>query len=529
MSYRLTKEPTPCGALSDRSKAGASGLRLRWFAAALVLTLAACSSASEGDPADGNGSSGADSPTSNPSPSSPSDEADSPSPDDTALPTSTPTDTVAPETTTPPAPVDIPFFDETLIHSISVTFDQDDYETMIQTYVDSSEKDWIEATVEIDGVSYEEVGMRLKGNSSLFSLANGSDNPGRQDLPSDLRVECLPPGFPIDILTAGPPGLDASADEPEALPWLIRLDKFVDDQSHGGLHDIVLRANSSATALNEIMALELLDAAGLASQAAVSTTFTVNGSTTTLRLAVENPDDVWMQAAFGPDGALFKANSDGNYDYRGDDPDAYKGIFNQKAGKDTVGFAPLTDFLEFINSADDVTFATDLGDWLETDHFATYLATQELIDNFDDIDGPGNNSYLYYDSATERFTVVPWDMNLAYSGLGDLFGPGGIFDLTPDPNAEPIPGCEDFADADVPLPGFGSNVLADRFQATAEFNSLYEDRLAELIASMYGTGLAADILALRVAVLAENATEWVSETTISAEADGVASFFTAGL
>jgi len=508
---------------------GARGLRSRWFAAALVLSIAACSSASEGDPAVGNGSPGTDSPTSGPSPSSPSDEADSSAPDDTASSVSTPSDSVPPETTTPPAPLDVPFFDETRIHSISVTFDQDDYEAMIQTYVDSLEKDWIEATVEIDGVSYEQAGMRLKGNSSLFSLANGSDNPGRQDLPPDLRVECLPPGFPIDLLTAGPPGLDASADEPEALPWLIRLDKFVDDQSHGGLHDIVLRSNSSATALNEMMALELLEAAGLASQAVVSTTFMVNGSATTLRLAVENPDDVWMQAAFGPDGALYKANSDGNYDYRGDDPDAYEGIFSQKAGKDTVGFAPLTDFLEFINNADDVTFATDLGDWLETDDFATYLAMQELIDNFDDIDGPGNNSYLYYDSATARFTVVPWDMNLAYSGLGDVFSPGGIFDLTPDPNAQPIPGCEDFADDDDPLPGSASNVLVDRFRATAEFNLLYEDRLAELTTSMYGTGLAADILAQRVAVLAENATEWVSEATISAEADGVASFFTAGL
>ena len=32
---------------------------------------------------------------------------------------------------------------------------------------------------------------------------------------------------------------------------------------------------------------------------------------------------------------------------------------------------------------------------------------QDLVDNFDDIDGPGNNSYLSYDAATGQFTIVP--------------------------------------------------------------------------------------------------------------------------
>ena len=51
---------------------------------------------------------------------------------------------------------------------------------------------------------------------------------------------------------------------------------------------------------------------------------------------------------------------------------------------------------------------------------------QDLIDNFDDINGPGNNSYLYYDSETGVFTVVAWDHNLAF-GIrnNDGFGPGG--------------------------------------------------------------------------------------------------------
>src|SRR5690606_22203271 len=68
--------------------------------------------------------------------------------------------------------------------------------------------------------------------------------------------------------------------------------------------------------------------------------------------------------------------------------------------------------------------------------FATYLAMQDLLDNFDDINGPGNNAYLYWDTETEQFTVVPWDYNLAFGqrpmgggGGGDFGGggPGGDF------------------------------------------------------------------------------------------------------
>ena len=41
---------------------------------------------------------------------------------------------------------------------------------MIETYQESGDKDWLEATVTIDGETYENVGMRLKGNSSIMAL-----------------------------------------------------------------------------------------------------------------------------------------------------------------------------------------------------------------------------------------------------------------------------------------------------------------------------------------------------------------------
>ena len=97
------------------------------------------------------------------------------------------------------------------------------------------------------------------------------------------------------------------------------------------------------------------------------------------------------------------------------------GPFGENAGRGSVAYEyrisrhelTSSQFLDFINNSDDATFETELGRWLDIESFATYLAVQELIGNSDDIDGPGNNSYLYYDSESGQFTVVAWDHNLA--------------------------------------------------------------------------------------------------------------------
>ncbi|MEZ5207632.1 MAG: hypothetical protein R2690_11800 [Acidimicrobiales bacterium] len=53
-----------------------------------------------------------------------------------------------------------------------------------------------------------------------------------------------------------------SAEDPETLPWLIKFDKFVDGQDHDGVEELVIRSNVTETALNEAVALDLMELAG---------------------------------------------------------------------------------------------------------------------------------------------------------------------------------------------------------------------------------------------------------------------------
>ena len=315
-------------------------------------------------------------------------------------------------------------------------------------------------------------------------------------------------------------GGNTSADEPEGLPWLIDLDRNVDGQNHEGVVEFVVRSNNSETALNEAVALELLEMAGLASQDAVAVSFSVNGSDPVLRLVIENPDDLWMAENFDISGALYKAESTGDYSYRGDDPDSYDEVFDQEAGKTNADLTPLIEFLDFINNSDDATFNTELFKHLDIDSFATYLAMEELVGNFDDIDGPGNNSYLYYDPKSGQFTVVAWDHNLAFGTMNGAGAPGGAVFHVYVPEGMEIPegaqgnfyGKEGFGGR--MGPGGMSNILVKRFKANPEWEQLYEGRLAELKAELYGSGKAADILDAWVALLKTQASDLVDSSTV---------------
>lgn len=367
---------------------------------------------------------------------------------------------------------------------------------MLETYASSGDKEWIQVTVTIDGETYANAGARLKGNSSLRSV-----------------------------------GSDA---EPETLPWLIKLDKNVEDQAHDGVTDFVVRSNATQTALNEAVALDLLREAGLASQQAALVRLTVNGSAADLRLVIENPDGQWQDENFEADGILYKAESSGDYTYRGTDPTAYEDVFDQETGDENL--TPLIEFLDFVNNADDATFSAELSTHLDVQAFARYLAFEELIDNFDDIDGPGNNSYLFWDSATDQFTVVAWDHNLAFgsrptgaggAGGAGMQGGGMQGDRAGGPPAGATAGGQPptgMGGNRAGGPGGKANPLVTRFMADAEFAALVTQAKADLTAALYTDGTAAGSIERWSSLVTAQASDLVDAATVSSDAAAITKY-----
>ncbi len=384
-------------------------------------------------------------------------------------------------------------WDASTLHAISVEVDEEECAAMIATYEETDEKEWIEATVTVDGEVVERAGLRLKGNSSLRSV---------------------------------------SADaEPTDLPWLIRLDKFIDGNSIDGWTELVVRSNASKTALNEALALDLLAEAGLASEHAVATSFSVNGADARLRLVVQHLDERWEEENFSTPGLLYKAEAGGDWSWRGDDPDAYTDVFDQETGDDDL--TPLIDFLDFTSNSSDEDFAAELPERLDVQAFARYLAFEEVVENFDDIDGPGNNAYLRYDATSGGFTVVAWDHNLAFgtSPGGGGFPGGGFPGGGERPEGMPeverpegMPKVERPEGMPEGGPGGmrgGSNVLVERFTAVEEWADLVEQARTDLVEELYDSGYAEEVLDQWVTVLTEQAGDLVDAATVEEEADAI--------
>jgi len=402
------------------------------------------------------------------------------------------------------------------LHSVEITVDQSAYQEMITAYTSNQTKNWIEATVTVDGVAHEKAGLKLKGNSSL------------QGISADTA--------------------------PQQLPWLVRFDKFVDGANHDGMTRMVIRASSSTSALNEAVALDLLATTGLASEKAAHISLSVNGSDPVLRLTCQDLDESWVAQNFDVAGLLYKAESTGDYTYRGTDESAYKDVFDQETGK--ANLTPLIEFLQFINESSDADFQSGLAQRVDVDKMVTYLAFEDVIDNFDDITGPGNNSFLWWAEQANQMTVVAWDHNCAFGlkpgagqqGQGGGQPPGGGGQGQPPSGGQQPGGGQPPGDGGAPSngqaptgqppggaggqqPGGGgsqtkANALVDRFNSLMDGETKVSAERDRLKQELYTSGVAQTILDARAKVLTDQAGSLIEQSAVEADKQTIAAYFT---
>ena len=396
------------------------------------------------------------------------------------------------------------YLDPDSLHSVEITVDQNAYQEMITAYTSNRTKNWIEATVTVDGVAHEKAGLKLKGNSSLQGISADS--------------------------------------EPQKLPWLVRFDKFVDGANHDGMTRMVIRASSSTSALNEAVALDLLAKTGLASEKAAHISLSVNGSDPVLRLTCQDLDESWVAQNFDVAGLLYKAESTGDYTYRGTDESAYKDVFDQETGK--ANLTPLIEFLQFINESSDADFQSGLAQRVDVDKMVTYLAFEDVIDNFDDITGPGNNSFLWWAEQTNQMTVVAWDHNCAFGlkprtgqqgqGGGQPPGGGGQGQPPGDGGAPPngqAPTGQPPGGGGGQQPGGGgnqtkANALVDRFNSLMDGETKVSAERDRLKQELYTSGVAHTILDARAKVLTDQAGSLIEQSAVEADKQTIAAYFT---
>ncbi len=200
-------------------------------------------------------------------------------------------------------------------------------------------------------------------------------------------------------------------------PLKVDLNKFVKGQKLAGVSTLNLHNNvTDAGMMNEVLAYSLYRDAGVpAPRTAYARVFvTVPGKHERryfgLYSLVENIDKNFLTArGLDKDGAILKPSSTDLFAHLGDDWERYQQPYDPKTDLTEAQERRLIDFCRLVSKAGDAEFATRLGDFLDLDEFARYMAVSVWIGDYDSMLTTGQNFYMYLDPTTNRFQFIPWD------------------------------------------------------------------------------------------------------------------------
>ena len=271
-------------------------------------------------------------------------------------------------------------FQEDTVNEINIEIDEADWQDMLENPL---EEEYHKANATINGETIGNVAIRTKGNNSLTSVANSD---------SDRY------SFKLDF------------------------DYYDNNGNYYGLKKLCLNNNySDNSSMSEYISYKIMGEMGLDVPECAYSHITVNGEEWGLYLAVEPVDEVFLAEHFADaTGELYKPEGVGGTGadlvYNGDDISAYTGLnlktnLNSSDGKEILA---LMQALEDGEGLEEV---------LDVEKALKYIAANVALANFDSYLGnTTHNFYLYEENG--RFTIIPWDMNLAFGGFG-----GGEVDI----------------------------------------------------------------------------------------------------
>lgn len=315
----------------------------------------------------------------------------------------------------------------------------------------------------VDGKVYKDVGVRYKGNGSYL--------PTMTKLKRNLKIE---------------------------------LDKNIADQRFHGHKTINLNSGAAdTTKIREIIAYGIYRDAGVPAPrtALAEVTLTVPNKYDRELLGfytmVEQVDRSFLKRHFKDNkGLLMKPERMRGLDYLGDDWERYKTNYLPKHDATKEQGQRVIDFVKLINRGDDEQFRKEIGSYMEIDQFLRFMAVTAMLANMDSIFSLGHNYYLYLDPATNKFTFMPWDLDLALAGFPFLFSPESQIDLS------------------LTHPYAGECKLAERLLAMKEVSDSYQKVLKEIAAKHFTK----ERILKDVAVVEEATKELIAKDTKAASA-----------
>jgi spore coat protein H len=347
-------------------------------------------------------------------------------------------------------------FPKEKVIDVKITVDEADFQDMLDN---ASLEEFKMASVEYNGTTFDNVGIRTKGNLSLRSVVQMQDS--------------------------------------DRYSFKLSFDEYVDNQTLAGISKINLNNNySDASYMREFLTYELAEEMGLPTPGHSYVNVYINGKLWGFYLAVEQVGDAYLERNFGNSyGALYKGEMTGvgsDLAWLGDDLSKYTGLAQKS--KSSNGDV-LIDMLEELNNG------TDYESVLNVDNVLKYIALNVATNNMDSYLGSNKqNYYLYEDDGI--FNVLPWDYNMAFGGMGGMGGGRGMGGQ----NAQAAAGASVLIDE--PTQGaVAERPLIAKLLAVDEYKERYHAILKEISEGfLSGTEFNAkvDALAAKISAYVEN-------------------------
>jgi spore coat protein CotH len=266
------------------------------------------------------------------------------------------------------------YFNSEEIMQVDIQMDDEAWKSMSENAI---KEEFVEATVTINGEVYPLVKVRPKGNSSLRSVANGKNN---------------------------------------RFSFKINFDSLVKNRTMAGLTQLNLNNGfSDPSYMREFLAYRIFEKMGVPVSACSFAKVSVNGEYFGLFLAVESILEPYLERNFGDiTGTLYKSTGN-TLQYTGNTATDTRGL-EVKANKKHADSSALMTMLKALNQGE------KLEKYLDVDMALRYLAVSTALVNFDSYQGNFGHNYYLYDQ-NGKFTILPWDLNMAFGG----FNFGGSF------------------------------------------------------------------------------------------------------
>lgn len=268
------------------------------------------------------------------------------------------------------------------VHSINIIFSIPNYWDSLTYYYNQGDEQYLAASVIANGVTYNNVGVRLKGNSSYTHPNNKKS-------------------------------------------FRLSFNEFVSGQRWDGLKGVHLNNFwNDPSFVREKLHLDLCKSAGIAAPRCNFVRLSINDTLFAFYSLIEHVDKTFLNSRFGNDeGDQFKAvdgigaSSDFISDFRwlGSDSTTYFDYYELKSEEETGPWKKLINLIDTLNHSSNVS--ASLPGKLNMNTFNNAMATDVIMGNLDAYLYTGRNFYFYFVPPTYKMEWIVWDASLSFGAL----------------------------------------------------------------------------------------------------------------